>query len=135
MVRRAMSILDFVEMVMVVEEVFGIEIPDVNAVGFNSPREIVDWLEPRLRNKRLNEGSAALLRKLAEHQQSPDLAEGFGGTWRREQIAVVVREIFRVHSSDDSSDPTDPDAPIRVPIKPKPHPRSGAARALPDEQQ
>jgi hypothetical protein len=35
------------------------------------------------------------LKKLAKSQQRAELAEGFNGTWRREQIAAIVHEIFR----------------------------------------
>jgi hypothetical protein len=36
-----------------------------------------------------------LLRKLAKGRNNPELAEGLEGTWRREQIAAIIREIFR----------------------------------------
>jgi hypothetical protein len=36
-----------------------------------------------------------VLRKLAKSHNNPELAEGLEGTWRREQIAAIVREIFR----------------------------------------
>jgi hypothetical protein len=55
----------------------------------------VDWLELHLSNQRPNQAAAVLLRKLAKAQKNPELAEGLEGTWRREQIAAIVREIFR----------------------------------------
>ena len=68
MTPRAMDSLDHVEAVMVIEQMFGIAIPDSVAESFGSPREIVNWLELHLSNH---------------------------GTWRREQIAAIVRELFR----------------------------------------
>jgi hypothetical protein len=132
MIPRAMDSLDFVEAVMVLEEVLGIEIPDGEAEHFGSPREIVDCLDRCLSSQRPNNKAAALIKRLAKTQNNPPLADGLDGPWRREQIAAVVREIFRVH--DDWPDPTDPDASVRAPLDPKPHPRSGAARVFPHEQ-
>ena len=90
-----MNSLDLVEAVMLVEEVFGAEIPDNNVENFGSPREMVDWLELHLSNQRPNKAAVALLRKLAKAHKNPELAEGLEGTWRREQIAAIVRELFR----------------------------------------
>jgi hypothetical protein len=95
MIPKAMDSLDLVEAVMLVEEIFGAEIPDNDAESFGSPREMVDWLEPYLSNQRPNKQAAAPLRKLAKAHGNPQLAEGLEGTWRREQIAAVIREIFR----------------------------------------
>jgi hypothetical protein len=90
-----MDSLELVERVMLAEEIFGAEIPDSDAEGFGSLRELVDWLEPRLSDRRPNKEAAALLRKLAKDRQRPELAEGLEGTWRREQIAAIVQELFR----------------------------------------
>jgi len=95
MIPKAMDSLDLVEAVMLIEEIFGTDVPDRDAEGFGSPREMVDWLEPHLSNRRPNKEAAALLRKLAKAHNNPELAEGLDGTWRREQIAAIVREIFR----------------------------------------
>jgi len=134
MVHKEMSSLDFAEIVMAIEESFGIAIPDVNADRLGGPGEIVDWLEMHLSRRRIDQQAAALLTQLAQRQGSPEVAEGLDGTWRREQIAVVVREILRVHLFDDWSEPPDPDAAVRAPVNPRPRPRSGAARVLPKEQ-
>jgi|SRR5450631_728609 Phosphopantetheine attachment site len=91
---REMDSLDTVEMVMTIEEVLDIEIPG-DPAEYGSPREMVDRLEAVLSNRRPNEAAAALLRKLARDRQQPELAEGLEGTWRREQIAAIVREVFR----------------------------------------
>jgi len=95
MIPKAMDSLDLVEAVMLIGEVFGTEVPSYDAENFGSPLEIVDWLELHLSNQRPNQAAAVLLRKLAKAQKNPELAEGLEGTWRREQIAAIVREIFR----------------------------------------
>jgi hypothetical protein len=95
MIPKAMDSLDLVEAVMVIEEVFGTEIADRDAKNFGNPRKMVDWLELHLSNQRPNKEACARLRKLAEAHNDPELAEGLEGTWRREQIAAIVREIFR----------------------------------------
>ena len=94
MITKAMDSLDLVEAVMLIEEVFGTEIPEGDAGTFGSPRAMVDWLEFHLSNQRPSKGAAALLRRLAKAHKNPELAEGLEGTWRREQIAAVVREMF-----------------------------------------
>ncbi len=90
-----MNSLDTVEAVMAFEEAFGVELPVHESEDFGSPQEMVDWLELHLSNQRPNKQAAALLRRLAKDQNNPELAEGLEGTWRREQIAAIVREIFR----------------------------------------
>jgi hypothetical protein len=95
MMPRAMDSLDLVQAVMLIEEIFETDIPNGDAESFGSPREIVDWLELHLSNRRPNKEAAAFLRKLAKTHNKPELAEGLEGTWRREQIAAIVREIFR----------------------------------------
>ena len=89
-----MNSLDTVEAVLAFEEAFGVELPVHESGGFGTPKEMVDWLEVHLSNQRLNKQAAALLRQLAKDRNNPELAEGLEGTWRREQIAAIVREIF-----------------------------------------
>ena len=95
MTRKSMDSLDAVEIVMVFEEVFEIDLPVNDAETLGGPTEIVDWLELRLSNQRPNKQAVALLMKLAKAQQRPELAEGLDGTWRREQIAAIIREILK----------------------------------------
>ena len=95
MIPKAIDSLDLVETVMRIEEIFGTDIPDRDAEGLGSPREMVDWLELHLSNQRPSKGAAALLERLAKAHNNPELAEGLDGTWRREQIAAIVREMFR----------------------------------------
>lgn len=92
---KEMDSLDIVEAVMLIEEIFGTEIPDGDAERLGTPDEIVDWLEFHLSNQRPNERATARLRKLSKAKNNPELAEGLEGTWRREQIAAIVRDIFR----------------------------------------
>lgn len=91
---KAMDSLDIVEAVMLIEELFGTEVPDGDAENFGSPREIVGWLEHHLSNQRPNKQAATLLKQLAKTHNNPELAEGVEGTWRRDQIAAIVRELF-----------------------------------------
>jgi hypothetical protein len=90
---REMDSLDTVEIVMAIEEVLGIEIP--GGTQFESLSELVDRLEGVLSTRRPNKEAAALLRKIAKDRQQPELAEGLERPWRREQIAAIVRELFR----------------------------------------
>jgi len=69
MMPKSMDSLDIVQMVMMVEEIFGVEIPDNDAEGLGSPPEIVDWLEIHLANQRPNKRAAAFLKKLANDNQ------------------------------------------------------------------
>jgi|SRR5580700_9016538 hypothetical protein len=85
--------LDLVETVMVFKEVFGTEVQNDDLEHFGSPSEIVDRLESTL-VQRPNKAAKAWLKGLAKEQQRPEL-EGQDGTWRREQIAAMVREMLR----------------------------------------
>jgi len=91
---RATDSLETVEVMVLVEDVFEIEIPDAGANRFDRPGEIADWLEVRLSNQRPNKAAQKLLRRLAVEQLRPELAKALHGLWRREQIAAIVREIF-----------------------------------------
>jgi hypothetical protein len=90
-----MNSLDTVEAVMALEEAFGVELPIDESSDFSNPQRMVDWLELHLLYQRPSKEAAALLRKLAKQHNRPQLAEGLEGTWRREQIDAIVREIFR----------------------------------------
>ena len=90
-----MDSLELVEAVMLIEEIFGTDIPNADAESFGTPKEMVDWLEPYLSNQRPNKQAESLLKRLAKAHENPRLAEGLDGPWRREQIAAIIREIFR----------------------------------------
>src|SRR5436853_5333757 len=92
---RAMDSLDSVELVIALEELFEVEITDDEAEKLESPRDIVDLLEKLLSNCRPNARAKALLKRLAKSREDKSLAEDFSGCWRREQIAAIIREMFR----------------------------------------
>ena len=85
--------LDTVEMVMLMEELFQIAIPDANAEEFGSFREIVDYLDAALNGKTPNKRADGMLRHLAKTLDWPELIPRKGEPWRRDQIAAIVREI------------------------------------------
>jgi hypothetical protein len=60
-----MDSLDLIEAVMLIEEIFRTAMPEADAETFGSPREMVDWLERHLSNRRPNKQAAAFLKKLA----------------------------------------------------------------------
>lgn len=68
--------------------------------GTNMPSDldselaVVDWLEWDRLAWGFNRYAADFLKKLAKTQGNPRLAEGLKGSWRREQIAAVVRELL-----------------------------------------
>lgn len=95
MIPRAMDSLDLVEIVMVIEEVFGADIPTIDAEKFDSSRGIVDWLDLHLSDKHPNKQAAAVLRGLAKKLNWPKLAQGLEKPWRRDQIAAIIRELLR----------------------------------------
>ena len=76
---RTADSLDTVEMVMAIEEVFDVDLPDAEASTFDGPSDFVDWLEVSLANQLPNKAACALLKKLAHEQQGPELAEGLDG--------------------------------------------------------
>ena len=131
MVPRAVDSLDFVEAVMALEEVLGIEIPDDDAEQCGSPREMVEMLERHLSNQRPTKRAAELLKSIAKAQNYPELAKGLDGAWRREQIAAIIRELFRVR--DGGSEGEDD---LGIPVKNPKRPRTGsgfAAASLDEE--
>lgn len=95
MIHRPMDNFDSVDAVMALEEVLEIEIPDAVAERCNSPREMVDLLETHLSNQRPTKRAAERLRSIAKSRNNPELAKGLDRAWRREQIAAIIRELFR----------------------------------------
>jgi len=90
-----MDNFDPVEAVMALEEVLEIEISDDEAEQCGSPREMVDILERHLSKERPTKRAVELLRNIAKSRNNPELAEGLDGVWRREQVAAIIRELFR----------------------------------------
>lgn len=95
MIPGGMDNFDPVEAVMALEEVLEIEIPDDEAELCGSPREMVDVLERHLSNQRPTKGAAECLRSIAKSRNNPELADGLDCAWWREQIAAIIREMFR----------------------------------------
>lgn len=95
---RSTNSLDTVEMVMAIEaafgNVFGDSVFDFPPAPSHNPRELVDHPERLFSNERPNGRADALLRELAREQSRPEIARGLEGTWRREQIAAIIRHIF-----------------------------------------
>jgi hypothetical protein len=95
MIPMAMDNSDPVEAVIVLEEALEIEISDYEAEQCGSPREMVDMLERHLSKQRPTKRAAELLRSIAKSRNNPEGAEGLDRAWRREQIAAIIRELFR----------------------------------------
>jgi hypothetical protein len=57
------------------------------------------------------------------------------------QINTILNRVDESHTPipdpppDEPLGPSDPDAPVRAPLKPRPHLRSGAAKAVPEQEQ
>ena len=116
------------EKIELAEELFGIDFPDgldlTEDLTVNNPREVVDYFELHLRGWGPTPVAADYLRELAGKHYSPALAEGLHGSWRRDQISAVIREIF---NTGDRGTGGDDDAVIPVT---KPHsPRAGGRAA------
>lgn len=91
---RPMDSLDQIEMLMVVEQLFGVSIPSKDAEQFASPRDIVDWLDTHLANKKPNSKGIAFLQGLANLYERPAFIENLDGPWRRELIAAIIRALY-----------------------------------------
>ena len=91
----AIDSLDMVELVIALEELFEIEIPDREAETFGSPREIVNSLEGALGESPPNKEAAEVLKRIAKEEDRPELIRDLNGLWRRDQIAAIIRTIFR----------------------------------------
>jgi len=135
MTRDELNSVDLVEVIMAIEESFEVEIPDHDAEAISGPGEILNWLTIRLAGKAMSDGAALQLENIARQRPMSQLMQNLNRTWQPEQINALVQEILRVHGLDDWSDPPDPDASVRAPLKPKPHLQSGRASVVPDEQQ
>ena len=110
------------EKIELAEELFGIDFPDgldlTEDLALNNPREVVDYFDLHLRGWGPTPAAADFLKKMAEKYNSPALAEGLHGSWRRDQISALVCEIFK---TDDRSSGGDADAivPVKKPRGPK----------------
>jgi hypothetical protein len=117
------------EKIELAEELFGIDFPDgldVNEdLTLNNPREVVDYFELHLRGWGPTPAAADFLKEIARKHNSPALAEGLHGSWRRDQISALIREIF---NTDDRSFGGDDDVviPVEKPRSPKAGGRAAA---------
>jgi len=93
--RLAIDSLDMVELVMVSEEFFEVEYLSAKAETFGSSREIVDSLEALLANCRPNKKAVEMLLRIAKKEDRPELVGDVNGLWRRDQIAAIIRTIFK----------------------------------------
>ena len=78
----------------VLGNVFGDSVFNSPPAASRTPRELVDNLERLLSDERPNAKAIVLLRELARSQRRHEIAEGLEGTWRREQIAAIVKHIL-----------------------------------------
>jgi Phosphopantetheine attachment site len=77
-----MDSLDSVEVLIAVEETFGVTITDAEAEAMATPRDVIDWLLPRVSDKQPNEKA---MRILNGQSVLP---------WDRAQVSAVVRAII-----------------------------------------
>jgi acyl carrier protein len=77
-----MDSLDSVEVLIAVEEAFDVKITDAEAEAMAAPRDVIDWLLPRVNDKQPNEKA---MRILNGQSVSP---------WDRAQVSAVVRAII-----------------------------------------
>jgi hypothetical protein len=90
----------------------------------NNPREVVDYFVLHLKGWGPNPVAADFLKQLATKRNHPALAQGLHDSWRREQIAVVIQEIFNI--GDRSAGGDDDSA---IPVRKPPGPKSGGGAA------
>jgi hypothetical protein len=77
-----MDSLDTVEVLIALEQVFEVKITDAEAEGMATPRNVIDWLLPRVSDKHPNEKAMRLL-------DEQDVS-----AWDRARVSAVVRAII-----------------------------------------
>jgi hypothetical protein len=82
------------ERIELAEEVFGTDFPVDLAedLTVNNPREVFDYFLLHLKGWGPNSVAADFLTQLATKRNSPALAQGLHGSWRREQISAVIHK-------------------------------------------
>ena len=110
------NFFDELEKLELAEHVFGTDVP--LDMAFDNPHEIVDYLVLQLRGWGPNHFASDFLKQLATKRNSPRLAQGLHDSWRREQIAAVIQEIFNLGDLSDGGD-DDSVVPVRRPRGPK----------------
>jgi hypothetical protein len=96
-----------IEKIELAEDVFGTNV--LLNMAFDNPHEIVDYLVLQLRGWGPNPFASDFLKQLATKRNSRGLAQGLHDSWRREQIAAVIQEIFNI---DDLSTGGDEKSPL-----------------------
>lgn len=92
---KAMDSLDLVEAVMLIEEVLETEIPDGDAKHSAVRERWWTSLNFTFQTNGPTNRPLLCLENWPRRTTTLRLAEGLEGTWRREQIAATVRDIFR----------------------------------------
>jgi hypothetical protein len=111
------------EKIGLAEDLFATDLPV--DLALDNSAELVDYLMLQLRGWGPNSLAAHFLKKLAEKQSSPALAQGLHDSWRRDQISAIIQEIF--NPSDRSVGGDDGAAiPVRKPRSPKSGGRAAA---------
>lgn len=87
--------LDTVEIVMVFEEVFGVVLPVDAAHAVKTRDDTAHWRVTHLSDQRPNRQAAAILKRLAQSWQNPELARDLNGPWRREQVLAILSEMLK----------------------------------------
>ena len=105
-----------IEKIELAEDIFGTNVP--LDMAFDTPHEIVDYLVSQLKGWGPNPFAADFLKQLAAKRNSPRLAQGLRDSWRREQIAAVIHEIFNIGDLSAGGD-SDSVIPVRRPRGPK----------------
>ena len=118
------------EKIELAEELFGIDFPvelDLTEdLTVNNPREVVDYFVLHLRGWGPNPAAADFLMEMAKKHNNPSLAEGFDGSWRRDQISAVIREIFNAGDRSTGGDDDKAVIPVKKPRGPKAGGRAAA---------
>jgi acyl carrier protein len=83
--------MGIVEIVLAVEKAFDTQVPDAEAERMSTPRELIDWLLPRLEGKPL---SIIATRVLSKHSGDSVSSVSAAQVWTREMVSKVVMMII-----------------------------------------
>jgi len=103
MILKRMDSLDLVAVVILIEEFFGPDMTSNVTASLSGLKEMVDWLEPHLSNRRPNKQAAAFLKKLAkDHRFCPYMGQRtLVGKHQTSPTPIIDPSKFRL--SDDRS--------------------------------
>jgi len=88
------SLSRYMEHRMTIEEAFDITIPDEDMEAIQTPRDLIEWLLHRVCRRVPNRIAARKLKAVSVRENRLDLIAESNQPWRREQVAVLVREII-----------------------------------------